>query len=97
MRRTSLLAIGLALALTAPAAADGWKDESGQGRGGDRRGEWRPDRDWRGPDRRDDRQGQVPWPWAAPRIPQGHMPPPGECRVWYPGVPAGQQPPLGRC
>lgn len=25
-------------------------------------------------------------------IPEGHLPPPGECRVWYPGRPAGQQP-----
>jgi len=30
-------------------------------------------------------------------IPNGHMPPPGECRVWYPGVPAGQQPPPTSC
>lgn len=31
------------------------------------------------------------------RIPEGHLPPPGECRVWYPGKPPGQQPPPGRC
>lgn len=31
------------------------------------------------------------------RIPPGHMPPPGECRIWYPGDPPGQQPPPGRC
>lgn len=30
-------------------------------------------------------------------IPDGHLPPPGECRVWYPGRPAGHQPPPGRC
>ena len=24
-------------------------------------------------------------------IPNGHMPPPGSCRIWYPGRPAGQQ------
>src|SRR5918999_368234 len=30
-------------------------------------------------------------------IPEGHLPPPGECRVWYPGRPAGQQPPPGDC
>ena len=24
-------------------------------------------------------------------IPKGHLPPPGECRVWIPGVPPGQQ------
>ena len=30
-------------------------------------------------------------------IPPGHMPPPGACRVWYPGEPPGQQPPPGDC
>ena len=30
-------------------------------------------------------------------IPKGHYPPPGECRVWYPGRPPGQQPPPGNC
>jgi|GEM_PF-4907600 len=31
------------------------------------------------------------------RIPPGHLPGPGECRVWYPGVPPGHQPPPFRC
>lgn len=30
-------------------------------------------------------------------IPPGHLPPPGECRVWYDGVPPGQQPPPTSC
>ena len=30
-------------------------------------------------------------------IPPGHMPPPGHCRVWYPGEPPGHQPPAGKC
>lgn len=30
-------------------------------------------------------------------IPPGHLPPPGECRIWYPGLPPGQQPPPGDC
>ncbi len=30
-------------------------------------------------------------------IPAGHLPPPGECRIWYPGRPAGHQPPPGKC
>jgi hypothetical protein len=31
------------------------------------------------------------------KIPKGHYPPPGECRIWYPERPAGQQPPPGKC
>lgn len=30
-------------------------------------------------------------------IPAGHMPPPGECRIWFPDRPPGQQPPPGNC
>lgn len=30
-------------------------------------------------------------------VPKGHMPPPGECRIWYPDRPPGQQPPPGDC
>ncbi|HKY31920.1 MAG TPA: hypothetical protein VJV23_05235 [Candidatus Polarisedimenticolia bacterium] len=30
-------------------------------------------------------------------IPPGHLPPPGQCRIWYPGKPPGHQPPPGRC
>lgn len=38
--------------------------------------------------RRDDRDA---------RIPEGHRPPPGECRDWVPGLPPGQQPPPRKC
>jgi hypothetical protein len=31
------------------------------------------------------------------RVPPGHLPPPGYCRLWYPGVPPGHQPPPERC
>lgn len=31
------------------------------------------------------------------QIPSGHLPPPGECRIWYPNRPAGHQPPPGNC
>ena len=39
----------------------------------------------------------VPYPERAYEIPPGHMPPPGECRVWFPDRPPGQQPPPGNC
>lgn len=31
------------------------------------------------------------------KIPAGHLPPPGSCRIWYPDRPAGHQPPPGDC
>lgn len=33
----------------------------------------------------------------AYKIPPGHMPPPGQCRIWFPERPPGQQPPPGDC
>lgn len=30
-------------------------------------------------------------------VPKGHLPPPGRCRLWYPGQPPGQQPPPLSC
>jgi hypothetical protein len=33
----------------------------------------------------------------TPEIPPGHMPPPGECRIWYYDREPGQQPPPGKC
>jgi hypothetical protein len=30
-------------------------------------------------------------------VPPGHLPPPGECRVWFPDRPPGHQPPPGSC
>lgn len=85
-----LLACVAVLALAGGAAADPWTNESGQGRGGGERGvgvfiplPGVP--------------GRPPPVRAEPRIPPGHMPPPGECRTWIPGVPAGQQPPPYPC
>ena len=34
---------------------------------------------------------------TLPKIPPGHMPPPGKCRIWLPGTPPGKQPPPGNC
>jgi hypothetical protein len=36
-------------------------------------------------------------PGPPPKIPPGHMPPRGACRIWYPDRPPGHQPPPGRC
>jgi hypothetical protein len=41
--------------------------------------------------------GPVYVPGPPPRIPPGHMPPPGSCRIWFPDRPPGQQPPPGPC
>jgi hypothetical protein len=30
-------------------------------------------------------------------IPPGHLPPPGECRIWVPGTPPGHQRDAGNC
>ncbi len=38
-----------------------------------------------------------PAPQQAVHIPPGHMPPPGKCRIWYPGQPPGHQGPVGKC
>ncbi|MBZ0169118.1 hypothetical protein MELA_00164 [Candidatus Methylomirabilis lanthanidiphila] len=34
---------------------------------------------------------------SLPNIPEGHLPPPGMCRIWYPDRPPGQQPPPRPC
>ena len=34
---------------------------------------------------------------ASLGIPPGHLPAPGQCRVWFPGRPPGRQPKAGHC
>lgn len=43
--------------------------------------------------------GSFPYqaPPASVHVPPGHMPPPGACRIWFPGRPPGHQPPPGNC
>jgi hypothetical protein len=41
--------------------------------------------------------GEAYYPDDMINIPEGHMPPPGKCRIWYPDRPPGQQPPPGDC
>lgn len=36
-------------------------------------------------------------PHEAKFVPPGYMPPPGQCRIWYPNQSASQQPPPGDC
>ncbi|CAM3707973.1 hypothetical protein POKO110462_16395 [Pontibacter korlensis] len=55
------------------------------------------DKDWekRG-EGRGDRDGRV-FPFSSLNIPKGHLPPPGECKVWFPSKPPGHQPPPQSC
>lgn len=36
-------------------------------------------------------------PRSIGKIPPGHFPPPGQCRIWFPGRPPGHQPPPQSC
>lgn len=71
----------------------------GDDRDRDRDDDWERDRDRDRDDDWDRDRGRDPRVYR-PRglnVPRGHYPPPGECRIWYPGRPAGQQPPPARC
>jgi hypothetical protein len=93
-----LAAAAVLLMPVAAAQADDWKDESGKGRfrGGDRGsitveiplGPAAPPGRYYGP---------PPGYYYGQPMPHGHLPPPGECRVWFPDRPPGQQPPPYRC
>lgn len=63
--------------------------------------EYRYDRDGRVDsggrgDRHDDRSSNDR-DSSKSKVPNGHLPPPGECRIWYSDRPAGHQPPPGDC
>ncbi len=57
------------------------------------------------PEGRDDREGREKrekdndrdYPFSQLGIPKGQLPPPGECKIWYPNRPAGQHPPPQSC
>lgn len=91
----------ISAAILAPlvAVADDWKDESGKGHGYRGQGAYYGnsyDRYYE--DRKGGRGRGYDYGYGyAPRIPDGHLPPPGECRVWYPDRPAGHQPPPLKC
>ena len=86
------IALAGALALiSAPALADPHKDESGNGSYPDRDDRWDRGRDRSYDDDRDYRERY------SRRVPAGHLPPPGSCRVWLRDRPAGHQPPPMSC
>lgn len=100
--RTILCAIAVTCVVSMTAADPG-KDESGKGRGRDKYGSEQD-----GKADKDRRQGQEGHEqgrssyfhqhgYTRLRIPPGHYPPPGECRLWYPDRPPGHQPPPGQC
>lgn len=98
MRHRNFLPIFLlSLTLAAPAAlaepiagATAFTEQDPKEKDREKKRDRARDRD-RDRDRDDDRR-------RGPRdVPPGHLPPPGECRVWYYGVPPGHQPPPTDC
>jgi hypothetical protein len=69
-----------------------WKDDAHDDSDRSERNE-----DWDYPSRSDRGEYFRQRGYSRLKIPRGHYPPPGECRIWYPDRPAGQQPPPGRC
>jgi hypothetical protein len=90
-----LTALILVVAMAAPAVADEGKDEA---HGNERKAyQGKPRskaKDWesRGFDGYFREHG-----YTTLGIPEGHLPPPGKCRLWYPDRPPGHQPPPERC
>jgi len=52
-----------------------------------------------GKDKKDkkDKGGPPPHAHGLLKIPKGHLPKPGKCRIWIPGTPAGHQRKAGNC
>jgi hypothetical protein len=88
-------ALLLVAALAAPAVADPGKDEAhGKERKAHQEKHRSKGKDWesRGPDGYFPEHG-----YTTLGIPPGHLPPPGQCRLWYPDRPPGHQPPPAHC
>jgi hypothetical protein len=81
--------------VAAPVMADPGKDEAhgteGKGKHEKHRGKAK-DGESRGYDGYFPEQG-----YTTLDIPPGHLPPPGQCRLWYPDRPPGHQPPPQSC
>jgi hypothetical protein len=89
------LALLLVSAVAAPAMADEGKDEAHGKERKEHQEKHRPkakDRDHRGYDGYFHAQG-----YTTLGIPEGHLLPPGTCRLWYPDRPPGHQPPPESC
>jgi hypothetical protein len=95
------LPLVLAAAVVADAAgADEGKDESGKGKERYENKDRRSDDSGRREDRHRHERGSHYFErhgYTRLDIPEGHKPPPGECRLWYPDRPPGQQPPPFKC
>ena len=102
IRKTHIaVAVAAACLAASPAFADRDKEDKREGRSHEQkhdrhdredraeRGEWR--------DRHDGRDKDRSHGHAQVKIPPGHLPPPGECRIWFPDRPPGHQPPPGDC
>jgi hypothetical protein len=88
-------ALFLVAAMATPAMADEWKDEAhGKARKEHKEKHRSKGNDWehRGYDGYFHEHG-----YTTLGIPPGHLPPPGQCRLWYPDRPPGHQPPPERC
>ncbi|MGR4871079.1 hypothetical protein ACIPRI_19705 [Variovorax sp. LARHSF232] len=85
IKRTAVMVLAGLMVFGTGAFADEGKDESGKGK---QRGEER---------KRHEGNSSYFHQHGYTRIPKGHMPPPGECRIWYPDRPAGHQPPPFKC
>lgn len=85
IKRAAVMSLVGLMALATGAFADEGKDESGKGK---QRHEER---------KRHEGSSSYFHQRGYTRIPDGHLPPPGECRVWYPDRPAGHQPPPFKC
>ena len=100
-----LFCVWIACCAVGIAQADDWKDESGKGKQKEHK-EYQKDiekerkKDWkeREKERKVEREYGGPsyfqkQGYSRLNIPQGHYPPPGECRIWFPDRPPGHQPP----
>ena len=110
IRKTHIaVAVATACLAASPAFADRGKEDKREGRSHEQKHD-RHDRDDHGKrhdkdrddraerrDRHDGRDKDRSHGHAQVKVPPGHLPPPGECRIWFPDRPPGHQPPPGDC